>query len=181
MGQQQIGPDLELIIKDMQRRLRDLEVAPRVPQVSSSQRNLKTDRDTTGLVGTAGTSWGGLGGGVHAPSVDIVVPQSRRIFCHFGAFLGVSTSTSPNQYEMVTMGVQIPLNHSAIQDEGASLYVVNPSTIVNANVANGLVIEVLDPAQPGDTVTVDTVYSHLNSNVAVSHFVKYPWLIVQPL
>lgn len=182
MRSQQTGPDLELVIKQMQREIRELQTSARVPQITGlANQRTKTDRDTTGLVGTAGLTWGGLSGGVNVPSVDVVVPQSRRLLCHFGAFLGVTTSTAPNHYEMVTMTVQIPLNHSAVGDEGASLYVVNPSTIVNVNAANVLLLDVLDPVQPGETVTVDTVYMHLSSSGSVSHFVKYPWLVVQPL
>lgn len=167
-------------IAEIWRVVESLSTAARMPQISQDG-GLKVDRDTGGISGTSGTVWGPLAGGTVSPSVTVRVPRSRRLLCQFGAKAAVVTSTAPNNYEMAAMTVQIPLIHAANAGDQAQLYAATPSSVIYANISNTVVIEVLDPKQPGDEVTINTVFSHLNPSGSVSHHFQYPWLIVTPL
>lgn len=187
MGSQQIGPDLELIIRDLTRRLRTLENAPRIPQLSVRSQSLQAERESLSNSGAATSvypSFGTTSGSMTRPSVDVVVPRSRRLLCHFGVRITVQSGPTPGPtaIEGGYMAVKIAGGvYDPSFSDAAYLSVVDASSNASASVSNCAVIELPDTVEAGSTLTIETTFSHFNGLGVGSHSFQNPWLIVQPL
>ena len=190
MGSQQTGPDLELVIKDLTRRIRDLENAARVPQVSVSGQNVVATSENSGTTGHAPLTWGDRTVAPPVGTIGVRVPESGRVLFQFGCYLGaLTTAVAFGDQDLVATGLLIksaadPLTVPSTiinnpQDRAAYLYVQGTTTVANriqASVMNAFVLEGLT----GHHLSIDMQFLHSNT-LAAQTYCTWPWVIVTPL
>lgn len=190
MGQQQQGPDLELIIKDLQRRMKDLENAPRVPQISDGGQNMTAVSENSGTTGRAPATWGDRTIAPPVGTIGIRVPASGRVLFSFGCYMGALTAaTAFGYWDLVACGLLVksaadPLTVPSTiinnpQDRAAYVYVEGTTTVparLQVSAMNAFVLEGLT----GHHLSVDMQF--LRSNIqSTQTYLTWPWMTVQPL
>lgn len=184
MGQQQIGPDLELIIKDMQRRLRDLEVAPRVPQVTQRAEASQFSQNITLTEYTrTPTGWGDLDGSPAITQINLTVPQNGRLLLLWGCMAGTWTTTAGGANERAGMGCRVGTTgvgatiYSGASDGPAMLIDELASHKMYANIAG---FKVVGSMPPGANANASIEYYRANSS-SFGVFFNNPWLTALPI
>jgi len=196
MGSQQQGPDLELVIKQMQREIRELQTSSRLPQISSrAVHRLQAVSDTSALTGRANDTWGPLQvGGPPSPTVATsIVPVLGRTLLQFGCYMGALTNLASvdvfGTFDTVSCGLLVkggPNDGSppstiihAPQNEAAHVHVRGTDTVVARSQVSAASAFVLD-ATGYEVISVEMQFIRANIHSAQTYF-TYPWLVVQPL
>lgn len=185
MGSQQQGPDLELVIKEMQRQIRELQTSSRVPQVTGlggTKTQFSQNPSLTEYTRTA-TGWGELDGPPPPIEVNIKVPESGRVLFIWGCFGGVWTTTAGGNNERLGMGCRVGTTgvggsiYSGSDTAPAMLIDELASHKIYASITAMKVVATMPPrATCNGTIEY---YRHNASSFGV--FVNNPWLMALPI
>lgn len=182
--------DIMTRMAELERQLRELQTAARVPQVSNLGQNLIATSENSGTTGRAPSSWGDRTIAPAVGTIGVRVPESGRILFSFGCYMGALTNaTAFGYWDLVACGLLVksaaePLTTPSTiinnpQDRAAYVYVEGTTTVparLQVSAMNAFVLEGLT----GHHLSIDMQFLRSNTNSAQT-YLTWPWMSVQPL
>jgi len=175
---------------DLERQLRDIQTAARVPQISNASQNLVAEAEDSGTTGRAPASWGDRTIAPAFATLGIVVPVSKRVLFQFGCYQGALTNaTAFGYWDFVACGLLVQSAPAPAtppdttihlpQNDACGLYVEGTTTVPARSQVNAAAAFILEDLT-GHHLQIDMQFYHANTNSAQT-YMTWPWAIVTPL